>query len=111
MITLLDGPMGTELAARGVMTELPLWSAAAIDAAPEVIAAIHRDYADAGATVHTANTFPNEATDGGRKMGTAGTPGRRVRASRGPAVTPPRRQHRTAGGLLSTRSITGQQLA
>lgn len=57
MITLLDGPLGTELAARGVETRLPLWSAAAIDAAPEVIAAIHRDYAKAGATVHTTNTF------------------------------------------------------
>jgi S-methylmethionine-dependent homocysteine/selenocysteine methylase len=57
MITLLDGPLGTELAARGVSTPLPLWSAAAIDAAPEIIAEIHRDYAKAGATVHTANTF------------------------------------------------------
>lgn len=57
MITLLDGPLGTELNRRGVATDLPLWSAAAIDAAPDVIAAIHRDYAVAGATVHTANTF------------------------------------------------------
>ena len=57
MITLLDGPLGTELAARGVSTQLPLWSAAAIDTAPEIIAQIHRDYAEAGATVHTANTF------------------------------------------------------
>ena len=57
MITLLDGPLGTELQARGVATELPLWSAAAIDSAPQVIAEIHHDYALAGATVHTANTF------------------------------------------------------
>lgn len=57
MRTILDGPMGTELAARGVGTPAPAWSAAAIDRAPEVIAAIHRDYAAAGATVHTANTF------------------------------------------------------
>lgn len=56
-IVLLDGPLGTELARRGVPTPLPRWSAAAIDDAPEVIAAIHRDYARAGATVHTANTF------------------------------------------------------
>lgn len=49
--------MGTELAARGVSTEAARWSASAIDAAPEVITAIHRDYAEAGATVHTANTF------------------------------------------------------
>tara|TARA_R110002049_G_scaffold27321_2_gene94089 strand:+ start:198997 stop:199818 length:822 start_codon:yes stop_codon:yes gene_type:complete len=57
MVTILDGPLGTELDARGVSTRLPLWSAAAIDSAPEVIAEIHRDYAAAGATVHTANTF------------------------------------------------------
>ena len=57
MITLLDGPLGTELSARGVETRLPLWSAAAVDTAPDVVAAIHRDYARAGATVHTTNTF------------------------------------------------------
>ena len=57
MVTLLDGPVGTELARRGVPTPLPLWSAAAIRGAPEVLAAIHADYAAAGATVHTANTF------------------------------------------------------
>ena len=56
-LTIIDGPLGTELNARGVETPLPYWSAAAIEAAPEVIAEIHRDYANAGATVHTANTF------------------------------------------------------
>jgi S-methylmethionine-dependent homocysteine/selenocysteine methylase len=56
-VVILDGPMGTELDARGVRTTLPLWSAHALDSAPEVVAAIHRDYAAAGATVHTANTF------------------------------------------------------
>ena len=57
MITLLDGPLGTELNRRGVVTQLPSWSATSIESAPEVIEAIHADYADAGATVHTANTF------------------------------------------------------
>jgi S-methylmethionine-dependent homocysteine/selenocysteine methylase len=57
VVTLLDGPLGTELAARGVPTPAPAWSASAIDRAPEVVAAIHRDYAEAGATVHTAATF------------------------------------------------------
>ncbi len=57
MITLLDGPLGTELSARGVSTSLPYWSASAIRDAPQVISQIHRDYATAGATVHTANTF------------------------------------------------------
>lgn len=56
-VLLLDGPIGTELAARGVSTRLPLWSAIAIDEAPDVLAAIHRDYAAAGAEVHTACTF------------------------------------------------------
>jgi S-methylmethionine-dependent homocysteine/selenocysteine methylase len=57
MVRLLDGPLGTELAARGVATPLPAWSALALEHAPEVVAQIHRDYAEAGATVHTANTF------------------------------------------------------
>jgi len=57
LITLLDGPLGTELAARGVPTPLPEWSAAALRSSPEIVAAIHRDYAAAGATVHVANTF------------------------------------------------------
>lgn len=57
MITILDGPLGTELNARGVKTDEACWSARAIDSDPEIIAAIHRQYALAGATVHTANTF------------------------------------------------------
>lgn len=56
-VLLLDGPTGTELNARGVETTLPAWSASAIRSHPEVLAAIHRDYAEAGATVHTACTF------------------------------------------------------
>ena len=57
MIAILDGPMGTELGARGVPTPEPLWSAEGLESAPEVVASIHREYAAAGATVHTANTF------------------------------------------------------
>ena len=56
-ITVLDGPVGTELARRGVPTPLPRWTSAAIESAPDVLAGIHADYAAAGATVHTANTF------------------------------------------------------
>ncbi|MCO4773269.1 MAG: homocysteine S-methyltransferase family protein [Deltaproteobacteria bacterium] len=55
--TVLDGPVGTELLRRGIPTPLPLWSATAIDEAPDVLAEIHRDYALAGATVHSTNTF------------------------------------------------------
>ena len=49
--------MGTELTRRGVGLPDPAWSAAAIDSASETIAAIHREYAAAGARVHTAATF------------------------------------------------------
>lgn len=57
MVVLLDGPLGTELLARGVPTALPGWSAHALEEAPDVVRAIHADYAAAGATVHTTNTF------------------------------------------------------
>jgi S-methylmethionine-dependent homocysteine/selenocysteine methylase len=56
-ITVLDGPVGTELLRRGVPTPPPAWSSAALRDAPEVVAAIHADYARAGAMVHTTNTF------------------------------------------------------
>lgn len=56
-VTLLDGGLGTELAARGVATPAPLWSAAALTSAPDVVRAIHADYAAAGAMVHTTATF------------------------------------------------------
>jgi S-methylmethionine-dependent homocysteine/selenocysteine methylase len=54
---ILDGAVGTELWRRGVLTDGALWSGHAIARAPEVLAAIHGDYAAAGATVHTAATF------------------------------------------------------
>jgi homocysteine S-methyltransferase len=54
---LLDGATGTELNRRGVDTSLPLWSAAALLRAPEVVRQIHADYVAAGAEVITANTF------------------------------------------------------
>ena len=54
---LLDGATGTELDRRGVDTSLPLWSARALLAAPDVVKQIHLDYLDAGADVITTNTF------------------------------------------------------
>lgn len=54
---LLDGAVGTLLEARGVLLPPPLWATAAVMTHPERLAAIHRDYARAGATVHTAATF------------------------------------------------------
>jgi S-methylmethionine-dependent homocysteine/selenocysteine methylase len=57
VIVVLDGPMGTELAARGVALPAPGWSAEALTTSPEIIAAIHQEYAQAGAKVHRTNTF------------------------------------------------------
>jgi S-methylmethionine-dependent homocysteine/selenocysteine methylase len=56
-LLVLDGATGTELERRGAASELPLWSARALLDAPELVAAIHRDYVAAGADVLTANTF------------------------------------------------------
>ena len=56
-VAILDGATGTELLARGLSFDAPAWSAAAISDAPELLAEVHRDYARAGATLHTANTF------------------------------------------------------
>ncbi len=54
---LLDGPMGTEIDRRGGDTRLPLWSARALIEDPGLVAAIHADYAAAGADIQTTNTF------------------------------------------------------
>ena len=93
MITLLDGPLGTELHARGVVTDLPLWSAAAIDTAPDVIAAIHRDYVDAGATVHTANTFRTKRRTAGDQWQRLARQAVRIACQSVPA------SHRVAGSI------------
>ena len=57
MIRLLDGPVGTLLERRGFQLDPSQWSAPAVHRDPELISQIHRDYADAGATIHTSNTF------------------------------------------------------
>lgn len=54
---ILDGALGTQLGLRGVALEPPAWSAEAIRNAPKTLAQVHADYAAAGATLHTANTF------------------------------------------------------
>lgn len=53
----LDGAVGTELTHRGFDVDRIGWSANAIMEAPQLLAAIHREYVDAGADVITANTF------------------------------------------------------
>jgi S-methylmethionine-dependent homocysteine/selenocysteine methylase len=64
----LDGAMGTELTRRGVDTALPLWSAIALDNAPDTVRQIHADYIAAGADILTANTFRTNT----RALGKAG---------------------------------------
>ena len=69
-VTLLDGPTGTELVRRGLHTPAPLWSARAVLEAPDVLSKIHRDYLDAGASVHTAATFRAKRRAAGAQWGT-----------------------------------------
>ncbi|MCH2161341.1 MAG: homocysteine S-methyltransferase family protein, partial [Phycisphaerales bacterium] len=56
-ILLLDGATGTELDRRGVDVRIPLWSARAMDEAPEVLEEVHRAYLLAGADAVITNTF------------------------------------------------------
>jgi S-methylmethionine-dependent homocysteine/selenocysteine methylase len=56
-VEILDGALGTELVARGLELDEPEWSARAVAHAPGLLAEIHADYARAGATLHTVNTF------------------------------------------------------
>jgi S-methylmethionine-dependent homocysteine/selenocysteine methylase len=49
--------MGTELAARGVPTPEPGWSAHALESAPDIVCSLHREYVHAGASVLRTNTF------------------------------------------------------
>lgn len=64
-ITILDGPMGTALIARGHSAPPPMWSAAALTTAPAAVSDLHREYAAAGANVLTTNTFRTRPTDAG----------------------------------------------
>lgn len=45
----LDGGMATELERRGFDLNSPLWSAQVLESSPEAIAAVHREYLEAGA--------------------------------------------------------------
>jgi len=85
--------MGTELAARGVPTPAPAWSAAALDDVPDVVARIHADYARVGAVVHTADTFRTRRRQIGARWGLLAD--RAVALAR--ASVPP--DHRVAGSL------------
>jgi len=69
-VTILDGPMGTALIARGHPAPAPMWSAAVLMTAPGAVADLHREYAAAGANVLTANTFRTRPKDVGANWST-----------------------------------------
>jgi len=56
-ITLLDGGMGQELIRRSGGQATPLWATQALIDRPELVAEVHRDYAQAGATMATTNSY------------------------------------------------------
>ena len=53
----LDGGLATELERRGLTLDDPLWSARALLEARDLVAAVHRDYLEAGADVITTATY------------------------------------------------------
>lgn len=56
-ITLLDGGMGQELTRRSALPATPLWSTQVLLDEPDLVAAVHRDYIDAGAEVITLASY------------------------------------------------------
>ncbi|MCA9266642.1 MAG: homocysteine S-methyltransferase family protein, partial [Planctomycetales bacterium] len=60
-LILLDGANGTEIERRIGPLAAPLWTAAALVEAPDVIQQVHRDYVRSGARILTANTFRTHA--------------------------------------------------
>lgn len=56
-VTLLDGSMGQELIRRSGQPASPLWSTQVMIDRPGLVGEVHRDYADAGATVATTNSY------------------------------------------------------
>lgn len=56
-VTLLDGGMGQELVHRAGDRPTPLWSTQVMMEHPGMVADVHRDYAEAGASVATTNSY------------------------------------------------------
>lgn len=56
-ITLLDGGLGQELVHRAGDRPTPLWSTQVMIDHPGLVAQVHRDFAAAGATIVTTNTY------------------------------------------------------
>ena len=56
-ITLLDGGMGQELVHRAGDSPTPLWSTQVMMDRPGLVAQVHRDFFEAGATIATLNSY------------------------------------------------------
>jgi|FEC22Drversion2_1045045.scaffolds.fasta_scaffold00458_26 S-methylmethionine-dependent homocysteine/selenocysteine methylase len=54
---LLDGGTGRELLRRGVPILTEIWSATALDLAPDIVRQVHEDFITAGADIITTNTY------------------------------------------------------
>jgi S-methylmethionine-dependent homocysteine/selenocysteine methylase len=54
---LLDGGTGRELLKRGVPILTEIWSATALDLAPDIVREVHADFIAAGADIITTNTY------------------------------------------------------
>lgn len=56
-LLILDGPIGTELIARGFAPHPIMWTGLAAKSAPKLLKTLHMEYLRAGARMITANTF------------------------------------------------------
>jgi homocysteine S-methyltransferase len=56
-VRVLDGGFATELERRGVSVAGPLWSARALEEAPDAVKAVHRSYLEAGAEVLLTGSY------------------------------------------------------
>lgn len=83
-VTLLDGGTGTELSRRGLDTSGPLWSAAPLLDAPDVVTEVHGEYAAAGCDVLVTATFRTHARN--LEAGGLARPRERQRELAGTAV-------------------------
>jgi homocysteine S-methyltransferase len=66
----LDGGMATELERKGFNLAGPLWSAHVLESSPEAIAAVHREYLDAGADCLLTASY-QVSTEGFQEIGFA----------------------------------------
>ena len=64
----LDGGMATELERKGFNLDGPLWSAHVLESSPEAIAAVHREYLEAGADCLLTASY-QVSTEGFRSIG------------------------------------------